>query len=457
MGSREDSTTRILIEHLHRTRFEDLPSPVIEQTKNCVEDFIGTALGGLSTEFGRLAKNYVALFGRSDESTVVATRDKSGALEAAFCNGLVGHALELEDGNRFAMGHPGVVTIPAALAAAEKASADGKRLILGIVCGYEVFGRLGKAMNPSHFKRGFHTTATLGTMAAATAAAKVLRLTHEQMLNAFGIAGSFSAGLSEFIADGSTTKQIHAGRAAQNGVFASVLAQNGFTGPHTVLEGAHGFLRAYADSYSATKMIEGLGTDYEISKTYYKRHASCRYNHAALDATFEILARESIAPETIDEVHIQTYSAAYDYTNVWTTETPLSAKMSLPYCIAVAILRGKVGPEEFTEDTIRDRQILQLMKKVKMSVDKEIDKLVPEKRPAIVRISTAGRQISERVDLPKGEPENPLSRTEFEEKFRSLASTALTPSATRRMLEVICDLENLSKIDDLTRLLRRPR
>jgi len=453
LNTKVDTPTKLLVRYISNMTFEDLPGNVVDQAKNCLIDLVGTALAGSATEIGRLVREHADSCPSSNESTILATGRKTNALDAAFCNGIVGHVLELDDGNRFAMGHPGVVTIPAALATAEKVGATGKDLILAIVCGYEVFGRLGRAMNPSHFNRGFHTTGTLGAMAASVAASKILALDEKKMLNAFGIAGSMAAGISEFLSDGSMTKQIHAGRAAQNGVHSAQLAMQGFTGPHTVLEGKHGFFKALADSFDTNKVTEKLGTDHQISSTYFKRHASCRHSHAAVDATLEIL-REKLDPQTINEVSVKTYSAAYDYTNINAVSTPLSAKMSMAYCIAVTILQGRAGPQEFTEEAIQDKKTHQLMGKVKMSIDKELDRLVPEKRGAIVEIMTDTGRFSSRVDLPKGEPENPLTKGEFEEKFRALASTSLTQKEIEEVLKMVSELERLSDIDDLTRFFR---
>ena len=448
-----EGPTRLFVRRIFETKFEDLPAKVVDQAKNCVLDFLGVAMGGLSTEVGQVVRQYAKLFVTSDEATVLATGRKANSLDAAFANGVVAHVLELDDGNRFAMGHPGVVTIPAALAMAEKMHANGSQLILSIVCGYETFGKLGRAINPSHFSRGFHTTGTLGTMAATVAASKILSLNEDQMLSAFGIAGSLAAGISEFLSDGSMTKQIHAGRAALNGVFAAELALRGFTGPATVLEGEHGFFKALSDKTNPEEVTRSLGSNYEITNTYFKRHASCRHSHPAVDATLEILAREKFDPRTIDGLTVKTYSAAYDYTNRKNVSTPLSAKMSMPYCIAITMLHGKAGPDEFTEKAIKNEEVRGVMDKVKMSVDDELDKLVPEKRGAIVTINVGGKEFSSRVDLPKGEPENPLTRAEFEGKFATLASTSLSEKDIRATLTNIRELEHMSDVRKVTGLL----
>ena len=444
-----EGPTRLFVRRIFETKFEDLPAKVVDQAKNCVLDFLGVAMGGLSTEVGQVVRQYAKLFVTSDEATVLATGRKANSLDAAFANGVVAHVLELDDGNRFAMGHPGVVTIPAALAMAEKMHANGSQLILSIVCGYETFGKLGRAINPSHFSRGFHTTGTLGTMAATVAASKILSLNEDQMLSAFGIAGSLAAGISEFLSDGSMTKQINAGRAALNGVFAAELALRGFTGPATVLEGEHGFFKALSDKTNPEEVTRSLGSNYEITNTYFKRHASCRHSHPAVDATLEILAREKFDPRTIDGLTVKTYSAAYDYTNRKNVSTPLSAKMSMPYCIAITMLHGKAGPDEFTEKAIKNEEV----RGVKMSVDDELDKLVPEKRGAIVTINVGGKEFSSRVDLPKGEPENPLTRAEFEGKFATLASTSLSEKDIRATLTNIRELEHMSDVRKVTGLL----
>jgi len=364
------------------------------------------------------------------------------------------HVLELDDGNRFAQGHPGVVVIPAVLALAEKEKVKGKDIISAIVAGYEIFGRIGAGGNPSHFNRGFHTTGTCGTFAAAAAAGRLLRLNEAKMISVLGIAGSQAAGLFAFMADGTMTKVLHAGKAAQNGILSAYLAQSGFTGPAYILEDKRGFYKAFADTFNPQRVVEGLGEKYEIMNTYVKYHASCRHGHAPIDAILDIRSQTPLRPEDIEKVNVYTYTIAAKLIDGKQVSTPITGKMSLPYAAAVAILYGKVGLGEFKPKVLNDRAVQALMKKVDVYPDPDLDKLVPDHRGARAEIFlTDGRKLTSEILDPKGEPENPGSENDIYDKFRLLAGTAFKTEKVRKVLEKIDNLEKLKDIAELTNLL----
>ncbi|NIN52077.1 MAG: MmgE/PrpD family protein, partial [Nitrososphaeria archaeon] len=212
--------TKTLADFASSVRFSDLPEEALRHSKKCILDLLGVALAGSMTIPGRIIIDFVKKLGGEPEATVISSPLMVPCTNAALANGTLAHALELDDGSRYAMGHPGVVVIPAALAAAESNDVSGKDLITAVVLGYETFIRLGSAVNPSHFRRGFHTTGTCGTFAAAVAAGKILGLDEDGMANALGLAGTQSAGLFEFVSDGSMSKPLHPGRSAQSGVLA---------------------------------------------------------------------------------------------------------------------------------------------------------------------------------------------------------------------------------------------
>ena len=434
--------------------YKSLPPEIVQKAKQCLMDILGAALAGSKTPEALVAKRLAQKLSQKKEATLITAKGKVGVLEAALANGIMSHALELDDGNRYAMGHPGVGVIPAVLALAEKEKSKGKDVISAIVAGYEVFGRVGAGGNPSHFNRGFHTTGTCGTFAAAAAAGKLLRLSESKMVSALGIAGSQAAGLFAFLADGTMTKTLHAGKAAQNGILSAYLAKEGFTGPAYILEDKRGFYRAFADTFDPGRVVDGLGQKYEIMNTYVKFHASCRHSHPAVDAILDILRQSPIQPQDIEKVNVYTYNSAVKLIDSKQVTTPISGKMSLPYSAAVAIFHGKVGLDEFKPKMLNDREVRALMERVDVHQDPELDRLVPDHRGARAEIQLKdGRKLTSQILDPKGEPENPGSETDLYDKFRMLAGMVMKADRVKKLLEKIDGLEKMRDLSELTSLL----
>lgn len=449
-----ETLTGKLASFIVHLKYRSLPGEVILKAKHCLMDTLGAALAGSKMPEALIAKKLAEKLNPRKESTLFTGKGKVGVLEAAMANGIMSHVLELDDGNRFAQGHPGVVVIPAVLALAEKEKVKGKDIISAIVAGYEIFGRIGAGGNPSHFNRGFHTTGTCGTFAAAAAAGRLLRLNEAKMISVLGIAGSQAAGLFAFMADGTMTKVLHAGKAAQNGILSAYLAQSGFTGPAYILEDKRGFYKAFADTFNPQRVVEGLGEKYEIMNTYVKYHASCRHSHAPVDAILDIRSQTPLRPEDIEKVNVYTYTIAAKLIDGKQVSTPITGKMSLPYAAAVAILYGKVGLGEFKPKVLNDQAVQALMKKVDVYPDPDLDKLVPDHRGARAEFFlTDGRKLTSEILDPKGEPENPGAENDIYDKFRLLAGTAFKTEKVRKVLEKIDNLEKLKDIAELTNLL----
>jgi len=449
-----ETLTGKLAHFIAQLNYASLPAEVVEKAKLCVMDTLGAALAGSKTPEARIAKKLAVKLSQKKEATLFTGKGKVGVLEAALANGIMSHVLELDDGNRYAMGHPGVCTIPTVFALGEKEKIKGKEIVLAIVAGYEVFGRIAAAGNPSHFDRGFHTTGTCGTFGAAAAASRLLKLNEQKIVSALGIAGSQAAGLFAFMADGAMTKVLHAGKAAHNGILSAYLAKEGFTGPAPVLEDKRGFYKAFADSYNPQRILDGLGERYEIMNTYVKFHAACRHTHPALDAILDIRSREAIKPDGIDKVNFYTYAIAARTVEGKEVKTPLSGKMSLPYSAAVAILEGRAGLDEFKPKKIGDPAVLNLMQRIDVYADPELEKLVPDRRGARAEVILKdGRKITSEVLDARGEPENPGSANDIYDKFRLLAGVALKKERIEKIIEQTSRLEKLGDLSELTKLL----
>ena len=436
------------------TRYENLPEEVICQTKQCVLDFLGVALAGSKVGLAPVITDMICAMGGEKEATVIGDGRRIPALKAALINGIAGHTLDMDDGHRYAGAHPGVVVIPAALALGERENSTGKDLIEATVVGYETFIRIASGINPLHAQKGFHTTGTVGPFGAAAACAKLLGLDEKGVENALSIAGLQGAGLLEVTNSGQMMKPLHAGRAVEAGVLATLLAGKGAQGPDSIFEGEKGFFQAFSDVSEPRRVIRGLGRDFEIMNTYFKLHATCRGTHASVDAVMEICKNYDIGPEDIKDIEIETFPHALKLCgHIVHPENILGAKFSIPYAVAMAVTLGDLAVDRFTEENIHDEHIKNLAGKVKACVGEEWAKCYPHKRGASARITTySGQSYSFALPLAKGSPENPAGLEDLKEKFHANASHAIVSAQATKLADQILNLENLL-VRDIVELL----
>ena len=296
------------------------------------------------------------------------------------------------------------------------------------------------AMNPSHY-RYWHTTGTCGTFGAAVTAGKLLNLDADQMIRALGIAGTQAAGLIETF--GTMSKPLNPGRAAQSGVLAALLAQEGFTSSKQILESKIGYCRAASSEPRLGAITDELGKRFEILRTCFKRHASCGHTHGAIDAVQSIVTKDEIRPDSVDEIVVETYPIAVDVVGRKPDpKTSYDAKFSLHYCLAAAITYGNVGLAEFSEDSMRDPRVRELSRKVIVKTGLEFSRALLGSAKVTLRLHD-GRRISSKVDIPKGYPDNPLTEAELEQKFRGLASVALPRAKVEKIIERVSNLDEI--------------
>jgi len=434
-------------------RYEDLSSDVVGHAKNFILDFIGVAFGGWGMPFPRMVIDYLMGMGGTPESTLLGTASgrKIPAVHAAFGNGVCGHALDMDDGYRLGGVHPGVCTIPAAIAAGELKKIDGKLLILAVVLGSEIINRLAGAMNPSHLNRGFQTTGTLGVFGAAAAGGKIFGLDNAQLTGAIGMAGLQGAGVLEVVHSGTMTKPMLSGKAAMAGIISAELAQRGAQGPATVFEGEKGLFKAMADEVNQEILFDRLGERYLILDQYVKPHAACRHVHPAVDAMLQLKKDHQISFDHIEAVDIETYPVAVTLCGGKNEpESGEAGKFSLPFSVALAAYYEDAGMNRFCKETIENKDILDLSFRVKTSIGEKWAKSYPHKRGASMRITTKdGNRYAVDVDLPKGEPENPATSEDLINKFRSNAEHMLKEKCNP-LISLVMNLENHS-VEELTR------
>lgn len=446
------SISRQLSQYISKINYEGLPSPVIQAAKDAFLDWLGSAAAGAVQKPAQIMLSLIHELGGNGQATLISTGEKTSGLLAALGNGTSSHIVELDDVHKASILHAGSAIIPAALAAAEMVEADGKRLIEGIVVGYETAIRIGEAVTPAHYYY-WHTTGTVGTFGAAAAAGKILGLTEEQLVHALGTAGTQAAGLWEFLADGAMSKHLHPGKSCLNGLLAALLAQKGFTAARHILEGEKGFIRATAQSFDLDKITRDLGQGYKILENSIKVHASCRHTHPAIDVVLDLVQKHTLTPEKINQIEVGSYPIAIDLTGNSNPDSLYAAKFSLPFCVALAAKVKKAGMNEFNLENLSDPVIRDLMAKVTLKHDLEVSALYPEKWPVIVHITDNDGHIwTGRTDYPQGDPENPVTKDQLEQKFRALASLNYDSEAVENLLRAINELE---KVKDISAVLAK--
>ena len=444
--------TQEFASYCNRMKFNDLSDEVIDCAKYRFLDFISVACRGSKENPSQTMYRFVKEMDKG-EGVIVGTKEKAPYLYSALANGTSSHAIEMDDVDNEASLHPGVVVFPSALATGEMVGASGKSFILAVVLGYEVMVRLGRALGPENsYKRGFHPTGTCGTFGSSVASSKILGLQEEEILNAMGISGSQAAGSMEYLAQGAWTKPFHAGWAAHSGMVAALLSRKGFKGPSSILEGRDGFLHAYSNGADPSKVLEGIGSGFQILRTSVKSHACCRYMHPPIDAVLKIVNENNLRPEQVKKIKVGVLRAgapliAEPIESKYNPQSIVDAQFSMPFGAAAALLYGRAGLNEFQLSTIQSKPVREMMRKVECTVDPELDRTFPKQWRAAAEILTEDEKCySTTVEYPKGDPENPLSWEEMKERFHDLTGQSMT---RERRLKIIEEVERLDGVKDI--------
>lgn len=441
---------------------DEVPAPALEAAKRLALDFTGIALrGSLEPSSRAVAATLERLSpAHADGATVIGHARSTSPQYAALANGTSLHGLELDDIQPEGGIHPGGPIFAAALAVGEAVGANGRDLLAAAVAGYEVSCRLAMALPLSeHVGHGFHPTGTCGVFSAATVAARLLGLTADQTVNAYGIAGSQAAGSLEYRTEGAWTKRLHPGWAAHSGIIAAELARSGFVGPRRILEGRAGFLRSYSDNPRIEGILTGLGADYQILRTAIKPHAACRYSQGAIDAMLRLVLQHDLQPGEIEQVSVGLLKAAFPtvaepITQKRRPRSMVEAQFSVHFAVAVAAMWRRVTVAEYRPECLTSAEVHALMDRVECVPAPELDALFPKLWPTTVEIALRdGRRLQTRVDHLKGDPENPLSWEEVAAKFDSLAAELIPADRRAEIIAAVRDLEN-RPVRSVTDLLR---
>ena len=383
---------------------QSIPYNVMQQARKVLLDYLGVLVGG---------KKYL-----EEKHPELVT----AAPSAAFLYGFAAHVLELDDGHRHGMIHLGASIVSAVLDAAKKEDLHSDDVLRGIVMGYEVAVRCARAIQPGHKERGYHVSGTCGTIGSAMGIAFACGYNTEQMKSTLACAVSSAAGVLEIQEQASEMKPYNVGRAAMAGVAAAQVGELALPGPDDILGGKRGFLAALTDTPKPEFLTDFSNNDYAIMGIYQKVHAACRHCHPAIDATIDMRNDLNLKPDQIDRIEVHTYKLAvgsHDHIQIMGIS---SAKLSTPYAVALAIVKGSAGYADYNEANLDDYWIKNLTRKVSVVEDENLTAQSPAVRGASVTIYLKDGNIYEAPCLyPKGEPEHPLTQNELEEKFRGLA------------------------------------
>lgn len=415
--------SRALAEFASGLRIVQIPPPVLRRTEDLFLDWFGSVLAGKGARPVEAIAGFARAMGPADgASEVLISRSGSSPLFAALVNGAASHYAEQDDVHNGSVFHPAAVVFPPALAMAQAIGASGAELLAASVAGYEVGIRVGEFLGRSHYKV-FHTTATAGTVAAAAAVGRLLRLDATRMLHAFGSAGTQAAGLWEFLRDAADSKQLHTGKAAADGLTAACLAQAGFTGARHILEGPQGMAAGMSSDADPAKLTDGLGTRWALAETSFKYHASCRHTHPAADALQQVMRAHGLAAADLERVTAQVHQGAIDVLGpVVDPQTVHQSKFSMGTVLGLIAVCDRAGLAEFDASYL-DPRVVEVRRKVHIVLDPEVDAAYPQRWIGKVEVVTRdGRRLHGRVDEPKGDPGNTLSRPEIEAKALQLAA-----------------------------------
>jgi 2-methylcitrate dehydratase PrpD len=431
----------------------DIPDDVMNRAEDLLVDWFGSAIGGKGARpvevITKFAQSMGGFYSNNPGSAeILISRSSSSPFLAALANAAASHVAEQDDVHNGSVFHPATVVFPAALATAQTIGASGEDLLVAAIAGYEVGIRVGEFLGRSHYKT-FHTTGTAGTLAAAAAVGHLLKLNPSQMLHAFGSAGTQSAGLWEFLRDAADSKQLHTAHASSAGLMSAYLAQAGFTGAEHILEGKQGLAAGMSSDADPSKLIDRLGSRWTITETSFKYHASCRHTHPAADALLQVMLAHDLKPSDIAKVETLVHQGAIDVLGPVTDPTTVhQSKFSMGTVLALIAHYQFAGLQEFDQH-FHDPEICALRDRITMVLDPEVDGAYPQRWIGKVKVYLQdGAVLEGRVDEPKGDPGNTLSRTEITDKAMRLAafSGGATPTEMTTAIEHLWNIRKQAKI-----------
>jgi 2-methylcitrate dehydratase PrpD len=429
---------------------QDIPSDVMHLAKRCLMNYSGVALFATLDPAIDILLDLLRAEGCAPAATVIGSGFRTSAQNAALANGFLGHLEDYDDTHTTVI-HPSAPILPGALALSEQRTVSGRDLLGAFAVGVEVACRIGLVII-AHFREGaahWHITNTCGVLGAAAAAGRLLKLTQEQMVYAFAIAGTQACGVREVF--GSMCKPFHAGKAAQNGTVAALLAQRGFTGTDGIFEGARGLVGVMATGHDITEATKDLGTRWELPQNGLKPYACGQANHGFIDAALALRKQPGVTPQTIKHIQGSVEQFAPALVRRRHPRSGLESKFCYYHSVAAALIDGQALPAQFTDERAADPAIESLRNRI----DFDEDPSLPRRAVRVTLELNDGRIYTERVDHPTGTPGNPMSDAMVREKFHGLATKVLGAEKAEKAQRVLWDIDKLSDVHELMPLLTK--
>ena len=437
--------------------YEHLSAEAVYQAKRFFLDSMGCALGGYQQHDVKIALEVLDEIAAPGPATVIGTGRRVDPVSASFANALMIRCMDYNDIYwKQDPSHPSDI-FPAAMACCERARSGGKELIVGLVLGHEFEMRLCEAAFPGIRERGWHH-ATLTAFVSPIVAGRALHLPWEKIQHAIGISASRHCTLGAVTAGKLTMmKNTVDPMATQSGVLAALLAEKGYSGPEHVIDGKEGLTQVFKPEWKLNLLTDGLGESWRITQCGMKAFPTEALTHTPISAVLDLVKNNDLHPDQVEKIQIRSLARAADILSdpsKYDPHTKETADHSLPYVIAAALVERQVTPAQFTMKKIMDPRIREQLRKIEVVADPEIEKVFPALQRVIVHINTKdGRTYSKQLDFPKGDPRNPLTDLEVEEKFAALADEVLSSDAQKRVKDAVWNLERVGSVNELMELM----
>ncbi len=442
--------SQLLADFAAELTYDEIPVHIRGNINIRILDLISSAAAGehANHEMNNVVFQVLRQQSSAGQSSLLFRREMLSAAQAAFYNAFVANGADMDDGHMLANGHPGVTVIPPVLALAEWRMLPYQNVAAAITAGYEIYIRLSKAIMPSHLRRGFNGTGTVGSIAAAAAAAKVLRSDAERIHIAMGLAATSASGLMELNETGQAMKPINPANAAYRGVLCALLAEAGAVGPVAPLDGNKGFFKAFADEINTNEITDGLGEDFQLDTAYIKLYPACRHMHAMVDCAAAIRAKEGFALKDIRELTLYTYPASADLTGlIRHPKSGAEAKFSLTYATAVALLTGGFSLNDLTAEDEQDDAVCGLIDKMKIEVDPTLENRSIMLRGAQLKVTLEdGRVFSSYVEVPKGEKKFPAEAEDIRRKLDACTGRLLSDTQREKVFQASVHFDQVTDL-----------
>lgn len=452
-----NAPTEAFANFVAKLRFEDLPPAVVTMACDIILDTLGCGIAAWrdDREKADIATGLARSFSAAPKAAIWGSGEQTDAAIAALANGILANAADFDDTHKRALLHTGSVVVPPTLALAEERGLTGPEIVTAVVAGYEVAVRVGMAVMPTHY-RFWHSTATNGTFGAAASAASCLGLDANGALMALGFAGTQAAGLNTFFSYGDLTKSLHPGKASFNGILGARLAEIGGTSPPTILEHEKGYLNAYSLEPKVAALTAGLGETWEILQNGFKFFPSILASHAAIQATLDVVTKNDIAAADVASIVNETYSTVKSHFSAKTVTTGMGARVSVPYCCAVAAIDRAVGQAQFAPDRVLRDDVQAMLANTEVVAVEELTAQYPTKFPARVTVTLKnGRTFTGQRDFPKGDPQEPLTPVEINTKFLENAAARYSANEATELARLVRALPEVGDTKPLWEMLGR--